>query len=78
MRLTRADTFLKHHFEPYGYALGPDFGFGLALRQQGLKNYADLSVRCDHLKQDGTSIAVEHASPAGEAHEGRDRLRQTV
>jgi hypothetical protein len=51
--LVKAANYLKHDFKPFGNNdLGPDVDFGIALRQQGLKNYIDWSVRCEHRTRD--------------------------
>jgi hypothetical protein len=57
--LTKAQTFLAHHYAPYGEALGPDVAYGLALRQQGFQNYINCSVRCAHYTADGTPVNAE-------------------
>lgn len=46
--LTKKEQYVSHHFQPFGNALGPDVDFGLSLRRQGLKNYVDFSVKCEH------------------------------
>jgi hypothetical protein len=40
---------MKNIFKPYDKVLGPDFDFGINLRQRGLKNYLDYSIECQHL-----------------------------
>jgi hypothetical protein len=47
--VTKAEHYLQHIFKPFGDILGPDVDFGIALRQQGLRNYIDYSVDCAHL-----------------------------
>ena len=42
---------MKHNFEPYEDVLGPDFNYGLSLRQQGYRNYVNFDVQCTHLTQ---------------------------
>lgn len=49
--LTKKDTYMKHNFEPYEDVLGPDFNYGLSLRQQGYRNYVNFDVQCTHLTQ---------------------------
>jgi hypothetical protein len=57
--LSKAENFKKHHFEPYGeQLLGPDAGWGLALRQQGFRNYAAWTVTVDHLRSDGPPLTL--------------------
>lgn len=46
--LTKADNYMRHTFEPYENTLGPDFNFGLSMRQSGLMNYVDFNVPVDH------------------------------
>lgn len=41
--------YTMHDFKPYGDILGPDFDFGLSLRQLGLVNKADFNIDCLHL-----------------------------
>lgn len=51
--LVKADNYLKHDFKSFGLSgLGPDVDLGISLRQQGLKNFVDFSVRCDHRTKD--------------------------
>lgn len=47
--LVKADYYKQHVFKPFDTILGPDFDFGLSLRQLGLNNKADFSVNCLHL-----------------------------
>jgi hypothetical protein len=54
--LSRAQTYFKHDHAPEGRAYGPEIAFGIALRQQGLVNYLDWSVKCAHYRQDGTAV----------------------
>jgi hypothetical protein len=55
--LTRFNQYINHEFRPYdGCALGPDVEWGIALRQQGYKNFIDWSVAVEHCKTDGTSV----------------------
>lgn len=49
--LTRKETYMKHTFEPYDNILGPDFNYGLWLRKEGYRNYAQFDVHCTHLTQ---------------------------
>jgi len=49
--LTTKENYLKHRFEPFEKILGPDAGFGFELRKQGLKNYIDHSIQCQHLNK---------------------------
>lgn len=49
----KRDTYMKHFFEPFQDILGPDVQFGLALRQQGLKNYINYDLQCKHLTKRG-------------------------
>lgn len=47
--LTTRDNYMMHHYKPFGNNdLGPDMDFGISLRQQGLMNYADWSIKCVH------------------------------
>jgi hypothetical protein len=47
--LMKKETYLNGNFEPFEDVLGPDFSFGLSLRQQGLKNYINHDIKCGHL-----------------------------
>lgn len=47
--LVKKSTYMRHTFKAYENALGPDFNFGLTLRQEGQKNYLDHSLKCTHL-----------------------------
>lgn len=47
--VVRAENYLRHNFAPFNEAIGPDVGFGIDLRRQGLNNYVDFSVRCTHM-----------------------------
>jgi len=57
--LTKYENYRDFIFEPFEKALGPDVAFGLHLRKQGLDNYVDFSIRCDHLTKHG-SIKFDH------------------
>lgn len=47
--LTKYDTYTNHNYEPFDKGgMGPDVEFGLYLRQQGMRNYIDWSVKCAH------------------------------
>lgn len=46
--LTKAENYLAHDFKAYYDALGPDFNYGLDLRNQGYKNYTDWELFCEH------------------------------
>lgn len=50
---TTKENYIKNNFKPYDEILGPDVQFGIYLRQQGLKNYIDYSITCDHLSLQG-------------------------
>lgn len=50
--LMRKETYLNGSFEPFEDVLGPDFSFGLSLRQKGLKNYINFDIKCGHLRPD--------------------------
>lgn len=51
--LTRSEHYKNHEFKPFdGNGLGPDVDFSLALRRQGLKNYALFDVECIHKQPD--------------------------
>lgn len=61
--ITRAEYYKAHEFKPFqGNSLGPDIDFSLALRQQGLKNYADFSIECVHKAKDH-DVTFENTSP---------------
>lgn len=47
--LTKKENYIKHNFKPYEDILGPDFDYGIKLRQQGFDNYVNFSVNCLHL-----------------------------
>jgi len=47
--LTRRENYMEHEFKPYGEILGPDFDFGISLRQGGHKNYVIPSIKCGHM-----------------------------
>lgn len=52
--LTKSGNYLAHTFGPYENTLGPDFNFGLFMRQSGLMNYVDFDVLVDHHTKDET------------------------
>lgn len=60
--LIKAENYLKHVFKPYEGILGPDVDFGLALRKQGLENYINFDVKCDHLTKKDKISFVSHKS----------------
>jgi len=45
---------MKNFFKPFENILGPDFDFGVNLRKQGLLNFVDNSIHCEHLNQKGS------------------------
>lgn len=50
--MTRLETYKNHDFKPFdNNGLGPDVDFGIALRQLGLLNYANYSIKCAHKKK---------------------------
>lgn len=52
--LTRSEYYKSHEFKPFdNNGLGPDVDFSLALRRQGLKNYALFDVECIHKSERG-------------------------
>lgn len=51
--LTKYKYYKEFRFEPFEEALGPDVAFGIHLRRQGYTNFADHSVKCDHLTKRG-------------------------
>jgi len=53
--LTKAEYYVAHTFKPFEGGLGPDVDYALALRRQGLKNYALFDVECIH-KQNNFDI----------------------
>lgn len=57
--LTKREHYVNHHFKPWnGNVLGPDVDYGLALRREGYKNYADFTVCCKHLQADGKALTM--------------------
>jgi hypothetical protein len=63
--LTRYRHYVDHEFRPYqNCTFGPDVDWGIALRQQGYKNYLDWSVAIEHCRADGTSTHPRVTSPA--------------
>lgn len=76
--LTKADRYLKHEFKPFGETLGPDFNYGISLRQEGFKNYVDWSVKCEHRTQD-KSLTFSNTQPVRfTMTKERNRWRQQV
>lgn len=56
--LTKRESYEQHDFTDFKqYGLGPDVGFGLDLRQQGLKNYIDWTIDCAHGTKHGEITA---------------------
>lgn len=47
--VVRVEHYLKHTFAPFNEAIGPDVGFGVALRREGLQNYVDFDIKCTHM-----------------------------
>lgn len=52
--IVKFDNYMKHKFEPFEDILGPDVQFGFTMRQIGLKNYIDYSIKCSHLTKKET------------------------
>jgi hypothetical protein len=62
--LTRYRHYVDHDFQPCeGCAFGPDVEWGIALRQQGYRNYLDWSVAVEHCRPDGTSVHPRSTKP---------------
>ena len=62
--LTRYSHYVDHEFKPYeGCAFGPDIEWGIALRQQGYRNYLDWSVAVEHYRPDGRSVHPRATAP---------------
>lgn len=58
--LTRADNYMKHDFKGYDYnQLGPDVDYGIEMRQLGMQNYTDYSIKCIHKRTDGNDVIVD-------------------
>lgn len=55
--LTKTETYLAHEFKPYKEnVMGPDVDFGMALRQQGMRNYINWNIKCKHYNRNGGII----------------------
>lgn len=52
--LTTKENYMKNFFKPFENILGPDFDFGINLRKQGLLNFIDHSIHCEHLNLKGS------------------------
>jgi hypothetical protein len=52
--LISTTIYKSHTFEPFDKILGPDFDFGVKLREKGYINYVDFSVMCNHLTKRGS------------------------
>lgn len=77
--LTKREHFVGHDYKPYEDILGPDFDFGLSLRQQGYRNYIDWSVQCKHLLDDGRFLTVRNTTVQQYTLTKREgRWRQTI
>lgn len=50
--ITRSKYYKAHDFKPFDGGLGPDVDYSMALRRQGLKNYALFDVECVHKQPD--------------------------
>lgn len=57
--MTRTDLYKKHDFKPFETILGPDFNYGITLRQQGYKNYVVNDVVCKHLTKKKELLVTE-------------------
>lgn len=51
--LTKKEYYQAHEFKPYEKILGPDFMFGIYLKQKELQNFAHFDIKCDHLTKRG-------------------------
>jgi hypothetical protein len=60
--LTKASTFLAHHYAPFGRRSAPTWRTAWRCGR-GFVNYLDWSVRCAHYRQDGTSVELGNAPP---------------
>lgn len=56
--IVKSKHFKAHQFEGLGF-FGPDFYFGLELRQKGFQNWIDWSVECDHVKTPESRLKVD-------------------
>lgn len=58
--ITRAEYYFAVEHQPFDNGgLGPDVNYGVELRKQGLMNYTDWDVPCDHHTKDGVIKASE-------------------
>jgi hypothetical protein len=56
--LTKYEYYVNHDFKPYeNNVLGPDIDYGIAMRQQGMRNYTDWTVKCKHYNRNGGIIS---------------------
>lgn len=80
--LTKYQTYMQHNYEPFmNGVLGPDTNFGIALRQQGLKNYVDWSIKCKHYSDKGEPITFDNTKPIELEYKqikGGNRFRQNI
>jgi hypothetical protein len=51
--LTKKEHYISHIFTPFENVLGPDFDWGIHLRQRGLQNYINHDIKCGHLTKKG-------------------------
>lgn len=75
--LTTKENYMKNIFKPYDKVLGPDFDFGINLRQKGLKNYLDYSIECQHLTKK-ESLTVSNSKIVQVKFEKSDDWRMSI
>lgn len=73
--LTRKEHYLKHDFKPFDTILGPDFDFGITLRQQGFKNYIDPRIKCGHITP--KEVIEFHNSKVIQVEFNRDKVSKS-
>lgn len=78
--LTKYEHYVKHDFKPYeNNTLGPDIDFGIQLRQQGMKNYIDWSIKCEHYNRNGGIISFSNTDTVQiEYFKHRNKWHQNV
>ena len=56
--LTKYEHYVNHNFKPYeNNVLGPDIDYGIAMRQQGMRNFTDWNIKCKHYNRNGGIIS---------------------
>lgn len=76
--MTKSEYYINHDFKPFdNNSLGPDADYGISLRQLGVVNYTDFSIKCIHKSADKDYIVNNNYDIVKFTKNDNGRWRQT-